>query len=114
MRRPSWIQAPHPDDVRKRTRARGFDPASRIIASEAGKVVGYCTFHTDGRVSYPWCKPGHEHHAEPLFTAALDGLKSRGIRRVYAAYHRDWPAPAEFFAAHGMPKAPTWSISIRS
>jgi hypothetical protein len=94
-----------PDDVRKRTRARGFDPATRLMAEDGDKVVGYCTFHVGGRLSFPWCLPGHEGHAEPLFAAALDGLKARGVRRAYAAYHRDWAAPAQFFAAHGMPKA---------
>jgi hypothetical protein len=94
----------HSDDVRKRTRARGFDPTTRLYAEDDGKVVGYCTFNADGRVSYPWCLPGHEAHAEPLFACALEGLKSRGVRRAYAAYHKDWSAPAEFFTAHGMPK----------
>lgn len=93
-----------PEDVRKRTRARGFDPAARLYAEDGGKVVGYCVFHLDGRVSYPWCLAGHEAQAEPLFAAAVEGLKSRGVRRAYAAYHKDWPAPAQFFPAHGMPK----------
>ncbi|HEX4590604.1 MAG TPA: hypothetical protein VH120_11775 [Gemmataceae bacterium] len=92
------------DDVRKRTRARGFDPATRFYAEDGGKVVGYCTFHMSGRISHPWCLPGQESHAEPLFDAALDGLKERGVGRAYAAYHRDWPGPAQFFPAHGMPK----------
>jgi hypothetical protein len=91
-------------DVLKRTRARGFDPATRLYAEEDGKIVGYCSINADGRVSCPWCLPGHEAHADPLFAAALAGLKTRGVRRAYAAYHRDWPAPAQFFAAHGMPK----------
>src|SRR5207302_11309389 len=34
----------------------------------------------------------------------LTGLKERGVRRAYAAYHRDWPAPAQFFPTQGMPK----------
>jgi hypothetical protein len=92
------------EDVRKRTRSRGFDPATRWYAEEGGKVVGYCSFHANGRVSCPWCLPGHEAQAEPLFEAALAGLKERGARRAFAAYHREWTAPAQFFAAHGMPK----------
>jgi hypothetical protein len=94
----------HPEDVRRRVRARGFDPATRFYAEEGGKVVGYCTFHPSGRVSYPWCLPGQEQHAEPLFAAAIDAMKARGVRRAYAAYHKDWTGPAQFFAAHGMPK----------
>jgi hypothetical protein len=91
-------------DVRKRTRVRGFDPSTRLYAEEDGKIVGYCSFNVDGRISCPWCLPGHGGQAEPLFAAAIAGLKSRGGRRAYAAYHRDWPVPAHFFAAHGMPK----------
>jgi hypothetical protein len=92
------------DDVRKRTRARAFDPTTRLYAEDGGQVVGYCTLQTDGRVSHPWCLPGHENQADPLFEGAIAGLKQRGVRRAYAAYHRDWPGPAEFFPAHGMPK----------
>jgi hypothetical protein len=92
------------DDVRKRTRVRGFDPATKLYAEADGKVVGYCTFHLDGRVAMPWCVPGHEAQAESLFVKAIDGLKDRGVRRAYAAYHKDWTGPAEFFPAHSMPK----------
>jgi hypothetical protein len=92
------------EDVRRRTRARGFDPATRLYAEEDGRVVGYCAFHPNGRLSYPWCLSGHEAHAESLFEAALAGLRERGARRTFAAYHRDWKAPADFFSAHGMPK----------
>jgi hypothetical protein len=92
------------DDVRKRIRARGFDAATRLYAEDGGNVVGYCSFQSDGRISYPWCNPGYEAHAEPLFAAALDALKQRGAHRVYSAYHRDWLAPAQFFPAHGMLK----------
>lgn len=93
-----------PDDVKKRTRARGFDPATRFYAEDGGKVVGYCTFHADGRMSYPWCLPGQDAHAEPLYAAVIGAMKGRGFRRAYAAYHKDWAAPAQFFPAHGMPK----------
>jgi hypothetical protein len=92
------------DDVRKRTRARGFDPATRLYAEDDGQIVGYCVFHANGRLSFPWCLPGHERHAEPLFRAALDGLEARGVKRAVAAYHKDWAGVATFFAAHGMPK----------
>jgi hypothetical protein len=92
------------EDVRKRTRARGFDPKTRLYAEVDGKIVGYCSFQPNGRVSYPWSLPSHDSVAEPLFAAALAGLKERGANRVFAAYHREWTEPAAFFAAHGMPK----------
>jgi hypothetical protein len=95
----------HPDDVRKRTRARGFDANTRFYAEDGGQVVGYCTFSADGRMSFPWCMPGHEAHAEPLFNSVVEAVKARKMPRAYAAYHKDWTAPAQFFAAHGMPKA---------
>lgn len=93
------------DDVRRRTRARTFDPSMRLYAEDKGQVVGYCTFQPNGRISYPWCLPGREQYAEPLFAAVMDGLKARGISRVFAAYHKDWQIPARFFADHGMAKA---------
>lgn len=99
------FKAAQPDDVRKRTRSRTFDPNSRFYAEDGGKVVGYCTVSADGRMSYPWCLPGFESHAEPLFIAAVESLKARSLPRAYAAYHKDWTAPATFFPAHGMPKA---------
>jgi hypothetical protein len=92
------------DDLRRRFLARTFDPATRFYAEEGGRVVGYCAFHANGRVSYPWCLPGHERHAEPLFAAVLEAMQARGLRRALAAYHNDWAAPAEFFPAHGFPK----------
>jgi hypothetical protein len=95
----------HEADVRRRFQARDFDPTTRYYAEEGGEVVGYCSFHHNGRVSYPWCLPGFEHHAEPLFAAVLDTLQARGARRAFAAYHNDWPGPAAFFPAHGLPKA---------
>jgi hypothetical protein len=93
-----------PEEVRRRFQARGFDPATRFYAEENGEVVGYCAFHPNGRVSYPWCRPGQESHAEPLFAAVVDAAKARGIKRAFAAYHKDWTGPATFFAAHGFPK----------
>src|SRR5205814_1687261 len=74
-------------------------------AEDGGRLVGYCGFHPSGRVSFPWCKKGYEQHSEPLFTAAIDALKARGVRRAFAAYHANWPPPAEFFPAHGFPVA---------
>src|SRR6266436_7999903 len=49
------------DEVKRRTRARGFDPAVRFYAEEGGQVVGYCTLEPgQARISYPWCRKGFE------------------------------------------------------
>jgi hypothetical protein len=93
------------DEVRRRNRAPDFDPATRLFALADGRPVGYVSFHANGRVSFPWCRPGHEGRAEGLFQAALDGLKARGVARALAAYRADWPAQAEFFLAHGFTRA---------
>jgi hypothetical protein len=92
-------------DIRRRYLARDFDPTTRLYAEEGGRVVGYCAFHSNGRVSYPWCLPDHERPAEPLFAAVVEAMQARGIRRAFAAYHKEWAGPAEFFPAHGFPKA---------
>jgi len=92
-------------EVQRRTRARDFDPTSRFYAEVGGKVVGYSTIQPNGRVGYPWCLPGHEQHAEPLFAAALAGLKQRGVKRAFAAYRGDWPAINQFFLERGFRQA---------
>jgi hypothetical protein len=90
------------DDVRKRTRGRGFDPAARFYAVEGAQTVGYCTFEPEqGRVSHPWCKKGFEAAAEPLFEAALRAARDRGLTRLFAAYRRDWEPVQQFFADRG-------------
>ena len=59
--------------MKRRTRARGFDPAARFYAEENGQIVGYCVLEPDqGRISYPWCKKGFESAAPLLFDAALE------------------------------------------
>jgi hypothetical protein len=89
------------DEIRRRCRATDFDPTSRFFAVVDGRPVGYTTFHANGRVSFPWCRPGHEKWAEPLFQALLDGMRARGLPRAFAAYRADWPAQGDFFLAHG-------------
>jgi hypothetical protein len=89
-------------EVQKRTRGRGFDPASRFYAEEGGQVVGYCTLEPEqGRVSYPWCKAGFEAAAGPLFDAALQAARDRGLTRVFAAYRRDWQPVLQFLTDRG-------------
>ncbi len=87
------------EDVRRRVRARSFDPACRFYAEREGQVVGYCTLEPDqGRVSYPWCRKGFESIAPVLFESALRAAKERGIKQVFAAYRRDWEPVLTFFA----------------
>ncbi|MBN9520002.1 hypothetical protein J0H58_15990 [bacterium] len=94
------------DDVRRRTRARGFDPGSRFYAVENDQVVGYCVLEADqGRIGYPWCLKGYEAAVEELFVAALTAARERGLRKLLTAYRRDWDAVLGFFAARGFQKA---------
>jgi hypothetical protein len=90
------------EDVKKRTRGRGFDPSNRFYAEDAGQVVGYCTLEPEqGRISHPWCKKGHESAAEPLFNAALQAARDRGLTKVFAAYRRDWQPVLQFLTDQG-------------
>ena len=90
------------DDVKKRVRGRGFDPATRFYAEDNGQVVGYCTLEPDqGRISYPWCKKGHEAVAGPLLDAVLQAARDRGLTKVFAAYRRDWQPVLQFLTDSG-------------
>jgi GNAT superfamily N-acetyltransferase len=94
------------DEVRKRTRARGFDPGARFYAEVDGQVVGYCVLEPgQGRVSYPWCRKGFEAAAGPLFEAAVQAARERGVTKLFAAYRRDWALVLQFFADHGFARA---------
>src|SRR5262249_55464638 len=93
------------EEIRRRCRARDFDPTTRFFAEEAGRIVGYASFHLNGRVSYPWSRKGFEHVAEPLFQKALQAMVSRGMRSAFVAYRGDWPAVTGFFEQHGFTKA---------
>jgi hypothetical protein len=94
-----------PADVARRSQAPDFDPATRFVAEEGGRPVGYATAHANGRVSFPWCRPGAEGAAEPLFQHALQALAARGQRRAFAAYRNDWDGVKAFFLAHGFRQA---------
>jgi hypothetical protein len=89
------------DEVRRRSRAGDFDPSMRFFVEAGGRCVGYAGFHPNGRVSYPWCRKGHEHLADGLFSHVLAQMKARGLRQAFAAYRGDWPAQAEFLRRHG-------------
>jgi hypothetical protein len=88
-------------ELQRRTTARDFDPSTRFYAYENAQVVGYCTYQKNGRLSYPWCLPGHEAIAEPLFVHTLEAMKAKGITRVFTAYRKDWPQITGFFGKHG-------------
>jgi len=90
------------DEVKRRTRIRGFDPTTRFYAEDNKQLVGYCVLEPEqGRISYPWCKPGFEAAAPLLFDAALTSAKERGVTRLFAAYRRDWDAVIRFFSDNG-------------
>jgi hypothetical protein len=94
------------DEVRRRTRGRGFDPGTRFYAEADGQVVGYCALDPDeGRVSFPWCKKGHEEAGPLLFEAALNAARGRGLGRVFAAYRHDWHGVFQFLAGRGFAHA---------
>lgn len=92
-------------EVVRRTRARDFDPRTRFFAEVGGKVVGYSTYHLNGRVSFPWCLPGHEDCAAPLFAQVMQGMKERGLVRAFAAYRPDWGSVHQFFLSQGFHQA---------
>ncbi|MSQ94857.1 MAG: hypothetical protein EXR98_09925 [Gemmataceae bacterium] len=87
-------------DLQRRTQAKDFDPGTRCYAELGGDVVGYCTFQQNGRVGYPWCLPGFEYAAEPLFTHTLKAMKQRTLPRAFCAYRNDWPTINAFFQKH--------------
>ena len=90
------------EEVRRRTRARSFDPSARFYAVESGQVVGYCVLEPEqGRISYPWCKPGFEAAAPLLFDAAREAARARGLRSLFAAYRPDWGSVVRFFTDNG-------------
>jgi hypothetical protein len=89
------------DEVRRRARAADFDPTTCFFAVADGLPVGYASFHASGRVSFPWCRKGHEGRAGGLFAAVLADMRRRGMRTAFAAYRGDWPAQAAFLTAHG-------------
>jgi hypothetical protein len=93
------------DEVRRRIRDPGFDPKMRFFALDGDQPVGYASFSVNGRVSYPWCRAGHEHHAEGLFQAVLQAMKGVGLKKAFAAYRGDWPAMRDFFLKQGFVQA---------
>jgi hypothetical protein len=93
------------DEVRRRCRDADFDPGTRFYALVAGRQAGYATFQHNGRISFPWCRKGHEALAEPLLQSVLAAMRQRGMRRAFAAYRGDWPVQREFFLKNGFKQA---------
>jgi len=89
------------DELRRRTKSTDYNPFGRFFAEVGGRVVGYCGFHSNGRVCYPWCRKGHEDQAEPLFHAVLQAMQQQGLRKTFAAYRTDWKVQSEYFTARG-------------
>src|SRR5947209_10728270 len=89
------------EEVKRRGRAPEFDPQTHFFAIEAEQPVGYATFHANGRVSYPWCRKGFESLEEQLLNAVLQAMRTRGMKKAFAAYRGDWTAQRDFFLGHG-------------
>src|SRR5581483_2809788 len=85
------------DEVRRRLTGPDFDPSARFYALANGRPAAYATFQANGRVSFPWCRRGHEALAEPLFLHMLAAMRQRGHKKAFAAYRGDWPVVKEFF-----------------
>ena len=62
------------DEVRRRSLDPTCSPSFRFLATEADRPVGYVGFHSTGRISFPWCRKGHEAAAEPLLAHALAAM----------------------------------------
>lgn len=89
------------DEVRRKARGTDYDPSARFLALADGRPVGYAAFAATGRISYPWCRKGHEAAAQPLFDRVVQAMKERGLARAFAAYRSDWPAQQQFFLSNG-------------
>jgi hypothetical protein len=88
-------------EVTRRVSARDFDPATRFYALENNQPVAYAVYNANGRVSYPWCRPGHEAFAGPLLGHVLKAMRQRGYRKAFAAYRGDWTQVLAIFQEHG-------------
>jgi hypothetical protein len=84
------------EEVKRRTRSRGFDPTTRFYAEENGLIEP-----EQSRISFPWCKKAYDSAAPLLFEAALKSARDRGLTRVFAAYRRDWDPVLKFFSGYG-------------
>jgi hypothetical protein len=93
------------EDVRRRIHDPSFDRTACFYAIEDGVPVGYATFQSTGRISYPWCLKGHERHADELLRALLQSMQQRGLKTAFAAYRADWTTQRDFLLHWGFAKA---------
>src|SRR5262249_38754452 len=89
------------DEVRRRGLDPDHDPTARFVALSGGRPVAYCGFAAGGRVSFPWCRKGHEALAAPLLQHVLGAMKARGHATAWAAYRGDWEPLRAFLLSNG-------------
>jgi hypothetical protein len=94
----------HAEEHRRRIKTPGFDPQSRLYATEGDRVVGYITVQENGRVSYPWTLPGFESAREALFEAILNTARRKKLDKLFTAYRADWESIHEYFLQKGFAK----------
>lgn len=92
------------DEVRRRLIAPKKDRTTRFLAIDGNQPLGYASYQTNGRVSFPWCFPGQEGPREELFNHVLGEMKAQGITRAFAAYRPDWTSILEWFESQGFVK----------
>ena len=93
------------EEVDRRYRVADSDPNARLYVTEGDEVVAYAVFNPNGRVSFPWCLPGHEATRGPLFTRLLEAMRDRGFGEAWAAYRADWLPVQAFFREFGFEAA---------
>jgi hypothetical protein len=89
------------DEIRRRARGAEYDSSARFLAVADDRPIGYALFQANGRVSFPWCRKGHEAAAQPLLQRVLQTMKGRGFTRAFTAYRADWTAQLQFFQNNG-------------
>src|SRR5947209_1474288 len=90
------------DEVRRRGLDPNYDPKCRFIAvDDGGRPVAYAAFQASGRISFPWCRKGHEANAVPLLEHVLEAMRGRGHTSAWSAYRADWTPQRDFLTAHG-------------
>jgi hypothetical protein len=89
------------DEIRRRYASLDPDAGSRFYAIRSGQIVGYAAFNPNGRMSYPWCRPGDEDTQEPLIEALLAEMRRRGFDEAWTTYRADWQSILQDFTEWG-------------
>lgn len=102
-------QLPHftparPEDIGRRFRSKDYDLSCRFLAEIDGQPVGYIAYQRNGRLSYPWVKPGYESVQPLLVQQALTSARERGLTKLFAAYRATWSQQHTFFEGIGFTK----------